>query len=361
LLPSVRLRPVLIRKAFYMLVLAWMMLASTVPSFGGPVELLQNGDFRDGLREWKIEGVAFLDAEGVKILREGLLSQTVRRPDLSFYLELSYSVRKELPSNAYFARSVITFYTNDSKGKGLNFTVIGQTHGELGISSWKDIKLNLFQLFKSSAADPESFHLTALKVTLELGFTVSVPPPAVAYFRNISLKRANPTKILIQESGQKVLSDRTELAISVTNVGDIDASNLIATLNLPSDTVIISEKTSFSRETLEGGARWILNWMLISKSSGMHPVTVRVVSDQGEVELSLRLSIGGIPPGMTTETVTTTMRTTVEKIADQVIVMFSQAAFIVFVVFLIIVIIIPMIRGRRTVEVVYRLGTVRCH
>ena len=101
--------------------------------------------------------------------------------------------------------------------------------------------------------------------------------------------------------------------------------------------------------------------MLISKSSGMHPVTVRVVSDQGEVELSLRLSIGGIPPGMTTETVTTTMRTTVEKIADQVIVMFSQAAFIVFVVFLIIVIIIPMIRGRRTVEVVYRLGTVRCH
>ena len=35
--------------------------------------------------------------------------------------------------------------------------------------------------------------------------------------------------------------------------------------------------------------------MLISKSSGMHPVTVRGVSDQGEVELSLRLPIGGIP------------------------------------------------------------------
>ena len=62
---------------------------------------------------------------------------------------------------------------------------------------------------------------------------------------------------------------------------------------------------------------------------------------------------------MTAETVTTTMRTTGEKIADQVIVMFSQVAFLVFVVFLVIV--IPMIRGRRTVEVVYRLGTVRCH
>jgi len=179
LLPSVRLRPVLIRKAFYTLILAWMMLASTVPSFCGPIELLQNGDFRNGLREWKNEGVAFLDAECVKILREGSLSQSVRRPDLSFCLELSYSVRTELLSSTYFARSVITFYTNDSKGKGLNFTVIGQTHEELEISSWKDIKLNLFQLFKRSAADPENFHLAALKVTLEIGFTISVPPPAV--------------------------------------------------------------------------------------------------------------------------------------------------------------------------------------
>lgn len=348
----------LTRKAFYALILAWIVLTTTVPSFCGPVELLQNGDFREGLREWRVEGIVFLDAESVKILREGSLSQTVQRPDISFHLELSYGVHIELPSKAYSARSVITFYTNDSKRRGVNFRVIGQIHEETGISDWKDVRLDLFQLFKTSAADPQSFNLTALKVTLELGFSVSVPPDAIAYFRRVSLRRVNPTKILIQESGRKILSDRTELSISAKNAGDLDASNLTATLDLSPNTVITSQK-SFSRGTLEGGASWTLSWMLTPKSSGTHLVTVRVVSDQGEAELSLRLPMALITQTVTTGTPTTEMRSTAEKNTDQIIVMFSQVAFIVLVAVLAMIIVIPIVHNRRNVEVVYRLEAVR--
>jgi len=302
-----------------------------------------------------MDGTGFLDGESVRIIREGSLSQTVQRPDLSFYLELSYSVRTELVSKAYFARSVVTFYVIDREKKSSQFTIVGDVFVELGNSDWRDVRLNLRELFRRDVGIHESFQLVALRVSMELGFTTSVPPPSAACFRNISLKRVNPVRILLTKGECAQLSDRTELVVLVTNVGDVDASNLVATLISTPEVVVISGSTTFQRPQLDGGASWHLSWMLIARSSGTHPVTIRVGSDQAEAELSLGVSIPGIPQITTTRTSTMA----VERTAEQVVVLFVQIAFLVMAAFLIVAVILPMVQSRRGTEVVYRLRLLR--
>jgi len=343
------------RKVFCLLAVPLALFSLVPPSFGAPVELLVNGNFKNGLEGWSIEGTIFLDGESIRIIREGLLSQTVRRPDLSFYLELSYSVRTELVSKVYFARSLVTFYVIDRENKNNHFTIVGDVHVELGNSDWKEIRLKLYELFRRDVGNPESFQLAALRVNLELGFTTSVPPPSAACFRNISLKRVNPVRILLTRSEGTQLPDRTELVVLVTNVGDLDASNLVVTLISTSEVVVISESTAFRRPLLDGGASWHLSWMLIARTSGTHPITIRAGSDQAEAELSLRVSIQGMPQITTTQTSTMT----VERAAEQVVVLFVQTAFIVMLAFLIAAVILPIMRSRSGTEVVYRLRLLR--
>lgn len=363
-----RFRRALIRKGLWHLAGAILsihtlalssILLSCVPcSNAAPLELLQNGSFKNGLAGWTVQGIAFYDGETIKITREGSLSQTVRRPDLSFYLELSYSLRTELPSQVHFARSLVTFYVVDRNGKANNFTVVGERHGELGDSGWKETRLSLLQLFRKEIGDLTDFQLSAIKIAIELGFTAPVPPPAAASIRNVSLRRVNPVRILLNENLRRQLADRTELVVSATNVGDIDASNLVATLVLPPQVVLISENTVIVRSMLEGGASWQLNWMLAAKSSGTHPITVKVSSDHGGTELSLSVPIPGMPQVTTTQTTKVTVERTGEQ-ADQVIVGFLVTAFLVFLAFLILAIGLPILQRRRGTEVVYRLRPVR--
>lgn len=343
-----------VRKIFLTMLLTLILLSSAPSSFGSPVELLRNGNFRNGLDGWKAEGVAVLDQESIKLVREGSLSQIVERPDLSFYLELSYGVRTELPSKTYFARSLVTFYVIDRQKKSDRFTVVGEAHRELGNSGWKDFKLNLLNRFVRDVGDPESFQLVALKVALELGFNTSVPPPAVACFRNISLKRVNPVRILLHEGRWREMPDRTELLVSLTNVGDMDAFNLVVTLVSGPEIMVISERSTFDRSTLEGGASWQLSWMLAARSSGAHPVTIRVACDQARGELSLSVPVAGIPQVTTTQTSTMTVEK--EQLTKDVLVVFAQIAFLVMIVFVVFAIVIPMILSRRRGEVVFRLG-----
>ncbi len=333
------------------MILTSILLSSAPSSSGAPVELLANNGFKNGLEGWTAQGLAFLDGESIKILREGSLSQIVRRTDLSFYLEFSYNVRTELPSKKYFARSLVTFYMIDRQRIETRFTVLGQVHEELGDSGWKEIRLNLLQLFRDSVGDPGNYQLAALGVTVELGFTSPASPFAVAYFRDISLKRVNPVKILLVENGYRELPDRTELLVSVTNVGDIDASNLVVTLIPAPELFVVSRTTAFARPALDGGLSWQVSWMLAARSSGMHPVTIRASCDQAVAELSLGISVPGIAQITTTQTVTVTAEQTV----DQFVVMSLQTAFFAMVAFLIVAIIIPLFRSRRGAEVVFRL------
>jgi len=296
-----------------------------------------------------------LDGESIRIVREGSLSQAVRRPDLSFYLELSYSVRTELVSKVYFARSVVTFYVIDRERKDSRFTIVGDAYVELGNSDWRDVRLNLRELFRRDVGNPESFQLVALTVSMELGFTASVPAPSAAYFRNISLKRVNPVRILLTRSEGTQVPDRTELVVLVTNVGDLDASNLVATVIPTPEIVVISGSTTFQRPQLDGGTSWRLSWMLVGRSPGTHPVTIRVGSDQAEAELSLSVSMPGTPQITTTQTFTMT----VERTAEQVVVLFVQIAFLVMAALLIVAVILPIVQSRRGTEVVYRLRVLR--
>jgi len=344
------------RKIFRILVLTSILLSSVLPSFGGPVELLQNGSFKNGLDGWIVEGTVFPDTESVRIMRLGSLSQVVRSPDLSFYLELSYGVRTDFPSKVSFARSLVTFYLVDRQRKDTQFTIVGDTQGGLGDSGWKDVRLNLLQLFRNDIGDPGNFQLSALKVRMELGFTtyVSFPLPVV-YFRNISLRRANPAKILLTESGRRELPDRTELTISLTNVGDINASNLVVTLIPSADIMVISEMTRFERPALEGRTSWQLSWMLGARSSGVHPVTVRAGCDQGSAELSLSVPVPAFPQITITHTSTVTSTLTTEQVTEQVNIIFTQIAILVLVILLTAAILIPIIRKRRGTGLIYRL------
>jgi len=347
--------PTTTRKALCLLVLPLAFFSLVPSSFGAPVELLVNGNFKNGLEGWRIEGMGFLDGESIRIIREGSLSQAVRRPDLSFYLELSYGVRTELVSKVYFTRSLVTFYVIDRERKDSRFTIVGDVYVELGSSDWRGVRLNLRELFRRDVGNPESFQLVALTVSMELGFTSPVPPPSTAYFKNISLKRVNPVRILLTHGGHNQLPDRTELIVLVANAGDVDASNLVVTLIPTPEIVIISEKITFERSILVGGTTWHLSWMLVAKSSGMYPVTIRAGSDQARAELSLSVSIPGVPQVTTTQTSTVT----VERAAEQVVVLFVQTAFLVMVVFLIVAVVLPIMQSRRGIEVVYRLRLLR--
>jgi len=351
-----RLQLPTIRKIFHILVLCSVLLSSVPPSLGAPVELLQNGSFKNGLEGWIVEGTVSLDMESVRIMRLGSLSQVVRSADLSFHLELSYRVRTDLPSKASFARSLVTFYVVDRQRRDNHFTIVGDTHGGLGDSGWKDVRLNLLQLFRDDIGDPGNFQLSALKVTVELGFTTYVTfPLPVAYFRSISLRRVNPVKILLSESGRRELPDKTELIISLTNAGDVDASNLVVTLIPSADIIVISEATRFERPTLEGRTSWQLSWMLAARSSGLYPVVIKAGCDQGSVELSLSVPIPAFPQITTTHTSTVTSISTIEQVAEQVNIMFTQVALLVLVILLIAAILIPMIRKRRGPKLIYRL------
>ncbi len=331
-------------------------LLSLVPSSSGaPVELLRNGDLKKGLEGWTVEGLAFLYGESVKILLAGSLSQSVQRPDLSFHLELSYGVRTELPSKMYFARSLVTFYMVDRESKDTRHTIVGQAHEMLGDSGWRDVKLDLLQLFRKDVGDPGNFQLKALKVTVELGFITYPSSPGAAYFRNISLRRANPVRILLHEGGCKELPDRAELAVSITNVGDMNASNLVVTLILSPELMVVSGQTTFVRPTLEGGSSWRLGWMLAARSPGVHPVTIRASSDQARAELSLSVPVAGTPRITTTQTVTVTK----EQAAEQVIMAFVQTVLLVMVALIVVAMVVPLYRGRAGSEVVYRLRLVR--
>ncbi len=349
----------LVRKIFLTMLLTLILLSSVPCSLGSPVELLRNGNFKNGLDGWKTEGVAFLDEESIKMVREGSLSQIVERPDLSLYLELSYGVRTELPSKTYFARSLVTFYVIDRQKKNSRFTIVGEAHQELGNSRWKEFKLSLLKRFLRDVGDPESFQLVALKVALELGFNTSVPPPAVACFRNISLKRVNPARILLHEGRWREMLDRTELLISLTNVGDMDASNLVVTLISGPEILVISERSAFDRSTLEGGASWQLSWMLATRLSGVHSVTITVASDQTGAELSLSVPVAGIPRMTATQTSTITVEK--EQPTKDVLVVFAQIAFLVMVAFVVFAMVIPIILSRRGREVVFRLRLTRNH
>lgn len=342
-----------VRKTSLILVVTLTLLSSIPLPLGTPVELLVNGNFKNGLEGWNMQGVALLDGESIKILREGSLSQIVQRPDLSFYLELSYSVRTELPTYTYFARSLVTFHVIDRQKKNTDFTIVGESHQELGSSDWKSVKLDLSKLFKKHVGGPENFQLTALKVTVELGFTTPLRPPAVAFFRNISLKRVNPVRILLHEGKWRELPDRTELVVFVTNVGDLDASNLVVTLMSGPETIVISGKSMFNRSALEGCSSWQLSWMLAAGSSGVHSVTIRASCDQATAELSLSVPVPGIPQITTTQTSTHTV--TVEHSGDEIIYVFAQMTFLVLVALLIGAIVIPIILSRKGGEVVYRL------
>jgi len=347
-------------KILHILVLTSILLSSVPLSCGAPVELLQNGNFKNGLNGWIVDGTVFLDLESIRMIRQGSLSQTIRSPDLSFYLELSYGVRTELPSKKSFARSLVTFYVVDRQGKNAQFTIVGESYGEPGDSGWKDVRLNLLQLFRRDVGDPGNFQLSALKVAVELWFATSaVFPLPVAYFRNMSLKRVNPVKIVLSESGCRELPDRTELVISVTNVGDLDASNMVVTLASGPEIIVISGKIRFERSTLEGRTSWQLGWMLAARSSGVHPVTVRAGCDQVSAELSVAVPIAGIPQ-VTTTHISTVTSTLVEKPAgDQVIVVFVQMAFLVMGALLIVAIVIPLIQSRKRTELVFRLSLLR--
>jgi len=347
--------PTTTRKVLCLLVLPLAFLFLVPSSFGAPVELLVNGNFKNGLEGWRMDGMGCLDGESIRIVREGSLSQAVRRPDLSFYLELSYSVRTELVSKVYFARSVVTFYVIDRERKDSRFTIVGDAYVELGNSDWRDVRLNLRELFRRDVGNPESFQLVALTVSMELGFTASVPAPSAAYFRNISLKRVNPVRILLTRSEGTQVPDRTELVVLVTNVGDLDASNLVATVIPTPEIVVISGSTTFQRPQLDGGTSWRLSWMLVGRSPGTHPVTIRVGSDQAEAELSLSVSMPGTPQITTTQTFTMT----VERTAEQVVVLFVQIAFLVMAALLIVAVILPIVQSRRGTEVVYRLRVLR--
>jgi len=351
-------RPVSALLSIHALILASMLLSSVPCLIAAPVELLQNGNFKKGLDGWTVQGVVFLEGEIVKITREGSLSQIVRRPDLSFYLELSYNLRTELPSQVYFVRSLVTFDVIDRTGKASSFTVIGERRGDLGDSGWRETRLGLSQLFKKEIGDLVNFQLLALKIAVELGFTAPVPTPATASLRSISLRRVNPARILLNENARKQLGDRTELVVSATNVGDMNASNIVAALVLPPEVIVISENVAFVRSILEGGASWQLNWMVAAKASGTYPVTVKVNSDQGGTELSLSIPIPGMPQLTTTQITTTTLQRTSNQ-ADQTIVVFLMTAFLVFVAFLILAIVLPLVQNRGGTEVVYRLRLIR--
>jgi hypothetical protein len=334
-----------------------MLFPSVPSSFAAPVELLQNGSFKNGLEGWTKEGMAFVDGEDVRIVREGSLSQIVRRPDLSFHLELAYNLRTELPSQAYFARSLVTFYLVGRNGKSNNFTIVGERHSELGDSGWKETRLSLLQLFKREIGDQADFQLLALRVTIELGFTISAHPPGVASLRNVSLRRVNPARILLQ-SALVELPDRTELIVTATNVGDMNASNIIATMIPPPETIVISRNVVFLRSTLEGGASWQLSWVLAAKSSGVRPITIKVSCDQTGTELSLGVPLPGIPYVTTPQATTVT----VERVTDQVneaVLVFLLTALLVLLAFLILTIVLPIAQSRKGTDSVYRFGPLR--
>ena len=270
------------------------------------MELVTNGNFSEGLKGWTTQGGVSLQGSNVVIMHDGEISQTIERQDLSFFLELSYEVRAILYNPTASASSLITYYVADPVGRTDEIQIVThaqkETQGSFGL-----VKVNLLSLFRQNVGVAESLRLTKVKITLKLTFQ-GLPfgvSPSIVYFRNVSLKRMNPVKLVLEQS-YKELRDQTELSVSITNVGDLDASNIVASLDLSSELSIASEKKVFQRSVLEGGSSWQVAWTLTSRSSGTYSVTVKVGSDQTEVRLPVRIPIQKPQQAVTTQAVATT-------------------------------------------------------
>jgi len=288
---------------------------------GAPYELLANGNFVNGLRGWTSEGLVYLEQGYVRIDRYGSISQTVERQDLSLFLELSYdicTVFRVVASPASYARSVVTYYVTDQQGRAEEFAIVGKRHEEFsrGFPEFQTVRIDLSGLFYSRVGRNQTYSVKKVKLALELGFYIFAPYVASVYFRNVSLKRCNPVKLAVQQDHVEFVN-RTEFSATIANLGDLDAFNLVVRLDLPADLFVVSEPMIFQRSSLEGGSSWRVSWMIYARSSGSHPITVRVKADQAEAQSSTSVPFRAPQPvtQTTIQTVTNVQTVTTRVIA----------------------------------------------
>jgi len=290
-------------------------LSSTVRStYGGPYKLLVNGSFVNGLRGWTSEGLVYLE-QGY-----GSISQTIERQDLSLFLELSYevcTVFRIVGSPTSYARSIITYHVADAQGRVEEFTVVGKRHEELGggFPNFQSVRIDLRELFHKSIGLDQTYSLRKVKVALELGFHIFAPFVSSAYFKNVSLKRCNPAKLVVQQHHNELV-DRTELFATVANSGDLDASNLIVRLDVSADLQVVSQPVIFQRSLLEGRSSWQVSWIVSARSSGSYPITIHAMADQAEAQLSALVPVRA-PQPVTTQTTIQTV-TSIQAVTTRV-------------------------------------------
>jgi len=251
-------------------------------------------------------GGVSLQGNNVVIMHDGEISQTIERQDLSFFLELGYELRTILYNPTASASSLVTYYVADPTGRVDEISIVGHEQTET-LSYFVTVKVNLSSLFSQNVGSAENLRLARMKITLKLTFQgpwfgIS---PSMAYFRNVSLKRMNPAKFTLEQRC-KESNSQAELSVTITNIGDLDASNIVASLDLPPELSIISEKKAFQESVLKGGSSWQIAWTVSSKFSGEYSVTVKVNSDQTENRLPLQIQIQRPQQTITTQTATTT-------------------------------------------------------
>jgi energy-converting hydrogenase Eha subunit A/predicted component of type VI protein secretion system len=293
-------------------VLAALFLISTLPfivsSHAAPVELLVNGDFAAGIKGWTAMGGANVQGRQAVIVHEGGISQTVERPDLSFFLELSYEIQAVLYNPTSYAGSWITCFFVDQAGKSGEISVVGYEQRETD-SSFRVIKVRLIDLVYGQVENPETLRMSKVVISLRLAFQ-GLPlssSPSVASFRSVSLKRVNPVKFTLKESCSE-FEDRTELNLGITNMGDLDATNVIVSLDLAPSLLIVSEKPVFERALLEAGTTWKVSWTLKSRLPGrqQYSITIRIRDDQAETELPIAITVIGPRSSTATTSATST-------------------------------------------------------
>lgn len=290
-------------------------------TYGRPLELLVNGSFLNGLQGWTSLGLVYPEKGYVRIDRYGSITQTVERQDLSPFLELSYevcTVFRVLGSHTSYARSIITYYVADTQGSVEEFAIVGKYHDELGGSfpNFQTVKIDLWELFHRNIGLDQACSLKKVKVTLELGFNVNPPYTASAYFKNVSMKRCNPVKLVVHQHYSE-FPDRTEFFATIMNLGDLDAFDLSVRLDLSADVLVISEPITFERYSLEGGSSWQVSWVISARYSGNHSITVHVKADQTGTELSTSIPVRS-PRPTTTQTAIQTV-TSIQTVTTKII------------------------------------------